>query len=717
MSLALICALWSCSQEQTEPQITTTPQGNGRLELTAGITVDFPVDQEGLRSLDIYQRDLDGDGAVDEFKYEIDIERYKEKKMTLFLKRKGSNKVTRVEAPVVITKTGENYSMRITAEGIQPNGVGLDFASGEWYITGFWGGGTQDTSVAHNPSYQVADIAPVSPMQIGDKTTMDIPLGFPWTRITGSQKGSTYVLEHFNLQIKPMGVLLCVIPENRTIYTIDLVKMDRALEGFAIGGTFQVGNSTDAELTAGDFPAFSTSIGENLGNQTVNVLPRTLQIESGRKADAPVYIWAIPTAKTVDGYGLSFNFVSSERTTTDSSLDAADRFDTNGVGKFVDRYTVDLSFTTAPKHGQYFIRSVKLRSSPMITEYFVNRVRNGARLVGETGEGAFNHPYFFGYVELYNPNLDAIALDNYALARISNIRNTLGVRNLDGTVGRTYDHNSPYWHPLAMEKFVTTFGAQQTGTADRYATPYTESHRALLLSLQLKNGEKSNFQPNSLGFISPLENGTSTASQKLVANPENDNRIERVHFYKGAIASGARPYLGGGKTMVLLGNAFLESGTSYNPASPNEIRVTPLPSATWQRMMSDPECQIIAAVDNYTARNLYAIEKGSGVMNIGWHDALVLVQKHGQDGSKRRVVDATSAHPFARVNNWKEFAEKVTLASSTDTGWPHYRVRTVAQRMPEFLNFSHSQWHSTYHGSATHIPPKVSPGRRSAAGL
>lgn len=192
--------------------------------------------------------------------------------------------------------------------------------------------------------------------------------------------------------------------------------------------------------------------------------------------------------------------------------------------------------------------------------------------------------------------------------------------------------------------------------------------------------------------------------------------------------------------MILLGNGYLERTGNYVYREPGtyrnlerkhadndldyiaDLRVKPLPEALVTRLWYDDECQIIVAVDNYKDKSTnpnnidyLSIYRGAGVMNLGWHDALFIVQKHKNNPSRRRIVDATSANPFARVNNWTQFVAKVTLASETDAGWPHFRVRTVAQHLPEFLNFSEKQWHpALYTGT---IPAKVSPGRRSAVGL
>lgn len=723
------------------------------LELGGAVETSFDMDEAArseARSLTVFQDDLDGDGEKNEFNFDIDIERYKDKKMTLFLRKVGDANVTRLDAPVQITKTPQGkYRMRIVLEKVRPQGsASLSFKEGEWYMTGYWGGGEQSSTGEGRERHKVANVAPVVPNAVGDKVQMDIPLGFPWTKITGVQKGPTYLVQDFDLKIRPMGIIMCLIPENRTQYKVDLVELDKELEGFAIGGYFDIKNSTPE---AGKFPKFDQGFDENLTSEGVRVLPNVITLESAQKARTPIYLWAIPTGSSASDYYMSFTFKSAERTTMDPDLHAEDRFDRNGVGRFTDRYTFDLGFKRVPEHSNYFIKEMKIRTSPMITEYFINRVRNGETYVSAVmgangimqertfGAEDINDPYFYGFVEIFNPNLDDVNLENYALCRIANIRSYYGP-------GRPYGPNFPYFHPMADEKFTGGGSTGQFGTADRNADEDTESHKALLLSLQLKDGVKSNFQPNSLGFKSQFETASGKIEEALLPDAANDNRIERVKFFKGQL-TGGRAILKGGKTMLILGNGFIntmgERGGFYfkkdgvwhikyqkdnTLASIADPRVKPLSASAYSKIINSDECQMVVAVDNFMDKSTnegatgsprgsdyYAIYSGSGVMNLGWHDALFLVQKHHSNPKRRRIVDATSANPFARVNNWTDFAAKVTLASETDTGRPHFRVRTVAQHLPEFLNFDESQWYPVLYNDNSNISPKVSPGRRSAA--
>ena len=80
--------------------------------------------------------------------------------------------------------------------------------------------------------------------------------------------------------------------------------------------------------------------------------------------------------------------------------------------------------------------------------------------------------------------------------------------------------------------------------------------------------------------------------------------------------------------------------------SGNYIPEYKLTTADWNRIKNSDECEIIVALDNYTDKNEYTHSKGAGVMNLNYSDALFLVQKHSKDGSRRRIVDATSSNPF-----------------------------------------------------------------------
>ncbi len=735
--------LGACSKDRVappDPSPIATTTDPGRIEISAELDESFALDmedQDNLRALSIYQKDNDGNGvdADDPFTFDIDIAKYGTKKMHLFLRRRGSTHITSVFAPVTITKNANGrYSMKAVLENVVPAG-GLSFASGEWYICGFWGGGDQPATTATSSLvHRVEEVKPVSPYRLGDKMEMDIPLGFPWTKITGVQKGPVFLMQHFDLKIRPMGIVLSLRLNNRTQYEVDLESLDKEMTGFALGGTFDISSTVDTDLTSGSFPKFRPfpSGVNNKDNETVNILPRRLSLNSGSKAGMPIYMWMMPTdvppsTSTSPKRFLTFTFVSVERTTMDATLNPKDRFNMHGVGKLRDRYVIDLEFKRVPSNSKYFIKEAKIKSGLMITEYFINGYTiNGKDLRYKD----VREPNFHGYVELYNPNLDPILLENYALAKITNLRRTF-VNEEDGTTypGRSYG----FFHPFAIDRYseweTGKFVGHPEGRADLHADSKTQSHKAVLISLQLKNNAKSSFQPNSLGFRSPKETASGAIEPLLQADASNDDRVERVRFLKGGLDSDGKARLQGGKTMLLLGNAYLETGNPsdipyykyeyYNYKDkrweygnfPPTHKISP---TDWSRIVGGNECQIVVALDNYIQRDAYALYKDAGVMNIGWSDALFIVQKHPKDNTRRRVVDATSAHPFARVDNWLEFSQKVALINDNPRARSHFRVRTVAQRMPEFLNFDYPQWYSVpFEGT---IPTTVvSPGRRSAA--
>ena len=721
----VLLASVACSHESDLDQVRQDEsQKSGiNFELSGVLEPQFGADfsdTETFKALDVYQKGTEHDAPLS---FSIDIEKYKDVKMHLFLRKVGGQAITTVFAPVKLAKSSDGgYTMTIQVKNLTAQG-GESFATGEWYVAGFWGGGSQEEQALVEKdrlAHKVAVVAPISPNHIGDAVSMDIPLGFSWTRLTRVSDNGALRLENRNLKIRPMGVLLSVILENRTKYTADIVALDKEMTGMSSGGRFDFTGVTDNDLRQGEFPAFRPAVTDNTNNESVKVLPAKLQIPSGAKTDKPLYLWLMPTAssqsRSQGPMDVTFTFISSERTTTDSDLDPRDQFSQNGVGHFNDRYVMDLSFKKRPENSVYFIKKLKVQSSLMITEYFINRYD----VKSPTGKLHYlRHPLFFGFVELYNPNLDPVSLENYALARISNLRRYMA----DGRLGKNYS----FMHPFGRERYNAWesggFNGDPKGRADRNADNLTWSHRALLISLQLQDGQISSFQPNSLGFKSSLENNGNGIVKELYPDPANDNRRERVRFLKGGLTSG-KAMLSGGKTMLLLGNAFLESGDPsdipsywYQDSWGNRGYYTPeykLATADWNRIKNSDECEIIVALDNYTDKNEYTHSKGAGVMNLNYSDALFLVQKHSKDGSRRRIVDATSSNPFARVNNWTDFVRYVTLTTDdpNNSGAPHFRVRTVAQHMPEFLNFSYQQWYAEKFTGT--IPSKASPGHRSA---
>lgn len=728
--------LAACAKDKSSEPVAPPTSNGGRLVLSADLGDNFAVDisdEDNLKMLSIFQKNSNEKSP---FTFEIDINQYGSKQMHLFLKRPDHPEIVELFTPVSITKTTSGqYRMSAVVENVQVP-YGVDLTQGDWYITGFWGGSDKNTT-GDQYKHKVAEVAPKTPSQVGEKVEMDIPLGFPWTRITGSQTGSNYTLQHLDLKIRPMGVLISLFLENRTRYTANITALDKEMVGFAFGGYFNPAASTAQEIRQGGvFPKFEKFAEENINNEFVNIFPGEIVLASGAKSEKPVYIWAMPTETNANStHALSFTFISKERTTMDEDLYIDDRFDKNGVGRFKDRYVMDLAFKKTPGNSQYFIRPLKIRSGLMITEYFINRHRIE---MDQPKLRDIREPNFLGYVELYNPNLDPIDLEHYALARISNLRRVTfyGISFKNGT-------NYAFFHPFADEAYKkwkqSGYRGDPSGRADRHANKDTRSHMALLLSLQLKNNAKSSFQPNSLGFSSPLETGGGI-EKRLVYNTSNDSRTEKVRFIKkpGSFDNN-KAKLSGGKTMLLLGNGFIKEGdpsdipsyrySYYAESYDNKYHtgyfkpINCLTKEAWQSIVNDPRCEIIVAVDNYEDRNAYPNYPKAGVMNLNWSDALLLVQKHPKDSSRRRIVDATSTHPFSRVDNWVTFVDKVTLVSETEIGYAHFRVRTVAQHMPEFLNFSYTQWYSErFHQAHSDgykkplplaLPAKVSPGRRS----
>lgn len=578
--LAIVLTLHACGQREdigtTEDPVA---EGGVRLELSGsmdlGLDID-PSDMETLKVLTVYQKDADGDANVsinEPFTYEIDTEEYKGPKMTIFLRRRGSQAVTTVYAPVEIMSKGNGaYTMKVELEHVYPPS-GESFAEGQWYISGFWGGGTQPQSATgeERARHHVAGVTPISPKNLGDRVEMDIPLGFPWTPISGKQIGPTYVLKNLELAVRPMGVILSLQLENRTKYPVEIIALDKEMMGFSASGYFDAAASSDEEMASQGFPKFRPSVVENVQNETI-AIPEPIQVLSGETAAHPLYLWIMPTSETktseMGGHPLSCTFISKKRTTMDEDLPVEDRFSTTSeVGEFSDRYTIDLSFLKTPANSQYFFKKARIRASLMITEYFINRHRTNLNLPPTDPRRSICEPNFCGFVELYNPNIDPILLENYALARVANLRTVAA----EGSTGQNYAFMHPFARELysAWQKKYASEGKdaylkyEPDGTADRGADEFTQSHLAVLISLQLKNGAVGSFQPNSLGFKSHLETGNGI-QKCLEANESNDTRTERVRFLKGGLDSDGKARLQGGKTMLLLGNAFLQSGDPAN---------------------------------------------------------------------------------------------------------------------------------------------------------
>ncbi len=129
----------ACSHESDLGQIRQDEsQKSGiNFELSGVLEPKFGADfsdTETFKALDVYQKGTDHDAPLS---FSIDIEKYKDVKMHLFLRKVGGQAITTVFAPVKLAKSSDGgYTMAIQVKNLTAQG-GENFATGEWYVAGF----------------------------------------------------------------------------------------------------------------------------------------------------------------------------------------------------------------------------------------------------------------------------------------------------------------------------------------------------------------------------------------------------------------------------------------------------------------------------------------------------------------------------------------------------------------------------------------------------
>lgn len=566
-------------------------------------------------------------------------------KLRVFLRKagqQGNDATTTAVLPAEITYNNKTRKYRISAKGpVQLQNAGDKFSQGEWYISAIWGKNAEDMTKPLR--HTLASQFPINTknLSMDQPTEVEVPVVAPWTRIDNSlRKGET--LTSLSLQFRPLGVLLALKLGNGTVYPVEIANLKAGFSGFTVNGELSVENVSDQDLRNGSMPQLIPGDSEE---QPIS--PETLILQPFDNNVSPIYIWFYPTEDTNEdaGYEVSFALSSAKRGTMDTRLEAKDRFQSEKADpEFQDFYTVDYTFSKKPEHGTYYVKDYKLRSQLTITEYFLQQYDG--------------RPY--GYVELYNPNVDPIVLENYGLIRI-----------VDGeTYGKPSSQRNGYLFP------------QMTSISGNDGT----THRALVLSLALQNNRKSPWTPNSLGInsVDDVKNGHPRAPM----NHDYGLRVERVRFVKErATKLGDKYTLQGGRTMLVLMSGHMAAGSTLQDPVPRDKNAPAFPEYINQAF-NKGYCQYVVAIDNpYSSTSNNAMDRG--VMHMSNLDALALVQKHNKTQKRRRGVDASSLNNLMNLErgSWGFYRDKVATDES------HFRARTAVQFTSDSHTHTYRQWY------------------------
>lgn len=644
----VLASLMGCAQSDEQPMLPTvqTPQGE---VVNVSIDSEFDLlqisqDEETIRAVQIGQ---DANNVP-----HIKLPEGNSSKLRVFLRKlgqSGDNATTSALLPAEVSYNQQTKKYRIVAKGpIQLQNAGDKFSQGQWYISAIWGKGveTGPARLRHTLPQQ----APINTrtLSMENATEVEVPVVAPWTRIDNTQSGGE-TLTNIGLRFRPLGVLLSLKLTNGTVYPVEIANFKAALRGFSVNGHLSVENVKDQEMQSGAMPKFIAG-----ATTEQAIAPEILTLEPFKDDFSPIYIWFYPTEDegNANTHEVSLALSSKKRGTMDARLEPKDQFLAEPKDpEFQDFYIVDYTFSKKPEHGTYYATTYKLRSQLTITEYFIQEYKNKT----------------YGYVEIYNPNVDPIVLENYGLIRVID--------------------NESYGLPKGSDGLTQGFLFPQL-SAIKDNTGRT--HETLVLSLALKDNQLSPWYPNSLGINSDAD--VKNGKPRSPMTSQWNGRLERVHFVKKRETMLNGKYtLEGGRTMLVLMSGHLANNSSLQDPVPGDTNAPAFPEYINQAFEKG-YCQYIVAVDNpyNSAKNVYSPKSTeAGVMNMDRLDALALVQRHHKNPIRRRGADATSLNNLMNLQygSWGYYRDRVA------TNENHFRGRTAVQFTSDAFWHTYRQWY------------------------
>lgn len=300
------------------------------------------------------------------------------------------------------------------------------------------------------------------------------------------------------------------------------------------------------------------------------------------------------------------------------------------------------------KQGVVYPTNVLLTSDLMITEVYIDR--GGVERISPTPSGNITPCY--GLVEIYNPTLSDIPLDEYGITRLYHHDYTVGTSSMSTITSR--------FCPVGTHTTPTS--------ADNELLVKAHGH-ALVLPLGGGCGTWQTANKKFFGFRTANE--APEGSNKMYIGladgvPSLDNYPEhptqrQCYDLSGALgcepyhenlSSGAsRPILKAGKTMIILSSSYLHAlrqGTLTHSQVGNELdRMSgeiPLIFSKIRDAIRKGYCQYVIAMNNdmdgLTSAGSNPGGNRAGVMTMGVADNFALVRKRAASPHNRILVDA-----------------------------------------------------------------------------
>lgn len=252
--------LEACGKDELKPQKhqenstemsteTSDPQGAYiALNLEGNYDInELEVDDE-LRSFSLERKN-----NIPQIKLEA-----KDYDIALYLRQIGNPAITQLTSKATCTILADGKrNIRVQIPQLQLQGQGQRFAKGnqDWYICGVIGNPPATPDEAQEQAERKL-LASNQSAQEQAATQRDLPLGFPWTKLSITQDGHG---EQKALRLNLVGTLLNTALRNNIVEAVEAHKVRIKSSSFAFSGNFDPSQTTDEDLETGKHLRFLSS--------------------------------------------------------------------------------------------------------------------------------------------------------------------------------------------------------------------------------------------------------------------------------------------------------------------------------------------------------------------------------------------------------------------------------------------------------------------------
>lgn len=672
---------------------------------------DFGAAADGLRYK--LSTDFDNLAAVPVINLDEQVGKGKARKLLVRLVEKSEpSKITELIVgadKLEFAGTQGQYTFKLNVEvNLQE---GQSFATGEWYISGVYGSTNTNPSVfTHNPT-------DAKFFTIGTNTVEmpGVSLVIPWTRIyTKAQPsiddtdksldkgvGATAMGQlgpklgrNFGLRLKPDGVMLRVRPVSNILDNVLITAIRMRTQELVMGThTYEKPTTVDlADLTGGAYPAVtSVSSTSDADLEVMNKYQGAAThaagyiVPAGDYGRLEMFVWGFPKAgvETDESKRTAIWVVSQGYLTTRWNSQTKVVDDKTSDGTIEPRATEDVKFFTnntnqgiqaqyiserwgqrqlyqkvkkqAFTRGNLYLLLPRVESDLQITERYshVQDATTGTR---------------YGVIEIYNPTLREIDLNEYGLARValtgydSATVPTLGdfprgATNINHSRYTNINIGDMYAFPVVTEPYnnrnvsFTKNDLLPDANASRLASalvlPLTGKYSSASLGMYINGSAAMWSSPTHAQAPKMVVTGSADKADYPARYTDYTTALGGAQAYD---TSGGRPnILAPGQTMIILTNGYLDNANFTNVASNKNASNIPTFFADIKKAVDMGYCKYVVAMNNAKNETAAPLSADAGVMTLGSYDIPLLLKRKTTDaGFYYQLTDGLwSNRPFA----------------------------------------------------------------------